>query len=226
MAQKDQTADLQPGALRRSRSSGRGSCTRFPACSRRSPPVAARGLEVSLGRKEGTATKSSEALRATIPTATRRCGPRLIRPTCGFRSAATSSARIASCRACADRSRGGHPDHIFAEAVSWPTKAAARSRCLGQTVNSYRFRHGDGRTTRLSDLLAAAARHRRYRQRLKFVTNYPKDMTDDLLAAVRDLPKVFALPPRAGAERLERGVAAHEAGIHGRRLPRNARPHS
>ena len=26
-------------------------------------------------------------------------------------------------------------------------------------------------------------------ERIKFVTNYPKDMTDDVLAAVRDLPK-------------------------------------
>ena len=58
---------------------------------------------------------------------------------------------------------------------------------LGQTVNSYRHA-ADGRTSRLSDLL--------YRlhavdgiERIKFVTNFPKDMTQDLLEAVRDLKK-------------------------------------
>ncbi len=39
-------------------------------------------------------------------------------------------------------------------------------------------------------------------ERIKFVTNYPQDMTDDLLAAVRDLPKCRHVPARAGAERL------------------------
>ena len=58
---------------------------------------------------------------------------------------------------------------------------------LGQTVNSYRHT-ANGKTTRLSDLL--------YRlhdieglDRIKFVTNFPKDMTRDLVEAVRDLPK-------------------------------------
>ena len=45
-------------------------------------------------------------------------------------------------------------------------------------------------------------------RRLKFVTNYPRHMTDDLLEAVRDLPKVCALPARAGPERLERRAAS------------------
>ena len=28
-------------------------------------------------------------------------------------------------------------------------------------------------------------------ERIKFITNFPRDMTDDLLDAVRDLPKVL-----------------------------------
>ena len=58
---------------------------------------------------------------------------------------------------------------------------------LGQTVNSYRHTE-DGQMSRLSDLL-----HRIHEtpgiERIKFVTNYPRDMTIDLLEAIRDLPK-------------------------------------
>ena len=39
-------------------------------------------------------------------------------------------------------------------------------------------------------------------RRIKFITNFPNDMTDDLLEVVRDLPKVLALPPRPRAERV------------------------
>lgn len=71
---------------------------------------------------------------------------------------------------------------------------------LGQTVNSYQDKTSGG-TARLSDLL--------YRlhdiaglRRLRFVTNYPKHMTDDLIQAVRDLPKVspyLHVPAQSGS---------------------------
>jgi tRNA-2-methylthio-N6-dimethylallyladenosine synthase len=53
--------------------------------------------------------------------------------------------------------------------------------------------------------------------RIKFVTNYPKDMTDDLLAAVRDLPKVakyLHVPAQSGSnrvlQRMKRGYSIEE----------------
>jgi tRNA-2-methylthio-N6-dimethylallyladenosine synthase len=81
---------------------------------------------------------------------------------------------------------------------------------LGQTVNSYQDSSGPD-TVRLSDLL--------YRlhaidgiRRLRFVTNYPKHMSDDVLAAVRDLPKVspyLHVPAQSGSnavlQRMKRG---------------------
>ena len=60
---------------------------------------------------------------------------------------------------------------------------------LGQTVNSYDYDLGDGRTSRLSDLLARIHDTPGI-ERIKFITNFPQDMSDDLLDAVRDLPKV------------------------------------
>ena len=59
---------------------------------------------------------------------------------------------------------------------------------LGQTVNSYKHTE-DGKLYRLSDLLGLIHETDGI-DRIKFVTNYPRDMSDDLLQAVRDLPKV------------------------------------
>jgi len=76
---------------------------------------------------------------------------------------------------------------------------------LGQTVNSYRDAEG-GRTIRLSDLLERLSAIEGIR-RLRFVTNYPRHMTDDLLQAVRDLPKVcpyLHVPAQSGSNRILR----------------------
>lgn len=58
---------------------------------------------------------------------------------------------------------------------------------LGQTVNSYKHIE-DGKQHRLSDLMYAIQQVEGI-ERIRFVTSYPKDMTDDLLQAVRDLSK-------------------------------------
>lgn len=76
---------------------------------------------------------------------------------------------------------------------------------LGQTVNSYRHTSG-GRTTTLADLLYRLHELEGLR-RLKFVTNYPSDMTDSLLQAVRDLPKCsryLHVPLQSGSDRILR----------------------
>jgi tRNA-2-methylthio-N6-dimethylallyladenosine synthase len=76
---------------------------------------------------------------------------------------------------------------------------------LGQTVNSYRSTE-QGRTVRLSDLLERLSAIEGIR-RLRFVTNYPRHMTADLLQAVRDLPKVcpyLHVPAQSGSNRILR----------------------
>jgi tRNA-2-methylthio-N6-dimethylallyladenosine synthase len=81
---------------------------------------------------------------------------------------------------------------------------------LGQTVNSYRFKD-ETTAVNMSELL------RRLHgidglERIKFVTNYPKDMTRELLETVRDLPKVcpyLHVPAQSGSDevlkRMKRG---------------------
>jgi tRNA-2-methylthio-N6-dimethylallyladenosine synthase len=76
---------------------------------------------------------------------------------------------------------------IVAESRKLASEGCREITLLGQTVNSYRHRDG-GRTTRLSDLLAMLSEIDGI-DRIKFITNFPKDMTQDLLEAVRDLPK-------------------------------------
>jgi tRNA-2-methylthio-N6-dimethylallyladenosine synthase len=86
---------------------------------------------------------------------------------------------------------------------------------LGQTVNSYRDDSGGG-AVRLSDLLCRLHEIEGIR-RLKFVTNHPNYMTDDLLAAVRDLPKVtpyLHVPAQSGSNemlrRMKRGYTVEQ----------------
>ena len=83
---------------------------------------------------------------------------------------------------------------------------------LGQTVNSYRDTNGP-QIMRLSDLLYRLHDIEGIR-RLKFVTNHPQYMTDDLLGAMRDLPKVspyLHVPAQSGSnavlQRMKRGYS-------------------
>lgn len=96
------------------------------------------------------------------------------------------------------------PDHILAEVRQLVDQGCKEVTLLGQTVNSYAFDHGDGRRTRLSDLIAAM-HDTPGLDRIRFVTNYPKDMTDDLLDAVRELPKVVKylhVPAQSGCDEM------------------------
>jgi tRNA-2-methylthio-N6-dimethylallyladenosine synthase len=104
---------------------------------------------------------------------------------------------------------------IIAESRQLASEGCREVILLGQTVNSYRYREGE-RTWRLSDLLAALHEIEGI-DRIKFVTNYPKDMTNDLLAAVRDLPKLskyLHVPVQSGSndvlQRMKRGYTVEE----------------
>ena len=95
-----------------------------------------------------------------------------------------------------------HPDAIVHEARVLVDQGCKEVTLLGQTVNSYEYDHGDGRRTRLSDLIGRL-HDLAGLERIKFVTNYPKDMTDDLLDAVRELPKAVKylhVPVQSGCD--------------------------
>ena len=112
--------------------------------------------------------------------------------------------------------QGRDPQMIFDEAVLLADQGAKEITLLGQTVNSYRHVAEDGTQTRLADLL------RRLHdidglERIKFVTNYPRDMTYDLLETIRDLKKVspyLHVPLQSGSDavlkRMKRGYTVAE----------------
>ncbi len=107
------------------------------------------------------------------------------------------------------------PHEILDEVRRLADQGCLEITLLGQTVNSYHWTEG-GKTWRLSDVLAEVHEVEGIR-RIKFVTNYPCDMTPDLLQAVRDLPKVcpyLHVPAQSGSnrilQRMKRGYTVEE----------------
>ncbi|MFZ4730914.1 MAG: tRNA (N6-isopentenyl adenosine(37)-C2)-methylthiotransferase MiaB [Pirellulales bacterium] len=107
------------------------------------------------------------------------------------------------------------PDTILAEARRLVAEGCREITLIGQTVNSYAWSDG-GRTSRLADLLGRLDAVDGL-DRIRFVTNYPRDMTADLVAAVRDLPKVcpyLHVPAQHGSDavlaRMRRGYTIGE----------------
>jgi tRNA-2-methylthio-N6-dimethylallyladenosine synthase len=109
------------------------------------------------------------------------------------------------------------PEHIAAEVRQLAGEGCKEITLLGQTVNSYRFGRGDGRVERLSDLLLRIHDTAGI-ERIKFVTNFPRDMGDDLLDAVRDLPKACSylhVPAQSGCDEvLKRMKRLYTAGYY------------
>ncbi len=106
--------------------------------------------------------------------------------------------------------QGRHPQQILSEANTLAEQGCKEITLLGQTVNSYKF-NDNGVTTDLTSLLEQLHEVDGI-ERIKFVTNYPKDMTERLLIAVRDLPKVspyLHVPAQSGSDevlrRMKRG---------------------
>ena len=99
-----------------------------------------------------------------------------------------------------------HPEHIAAEVRQLAAEGCKEITLLGQTVNSYKYELGDRRRFRLSDLLERVHDTPGI-ERLKFITNFPRDMSDDLLDAVRELPKVcpyLHVPAQSGCNEVLR----------------------
>ena len=113
------------------------------------------------------------------------------------------------------------PSDILRETRVLADQGVREITLLGQTVNSYRHTE-NGRLYRLADLLMLIHDTDGI-ERIKFVTNYPRDMDVGLLEAVRDLPKVcryLHVPAQSGCneilQRMKRGytVAQYRQMMH------------
>ena len=107
------------------------------------------------------------------------------------------------------------PQAIVQEAKMLAERGACEITLLGQTVNSYAHVE-NGTRVLLGDLL-----HRLDEiegiERLRFVTSYPGDFSDDILQAMRDLPKVceyLHIPAQSGSnavlKRMKRQYSVEE----------------
>jgi tRNA-2-methylthio-N6-dimethylallyladenosine synthase len=173
-------------------------------------------LEVSLGRKDGSRDEIERSFESYDPDRDPQMRPTPYQAYVRIQIGCDKFCTYCIVPSVRGPEQGRHPDHIYAESVKLADEGCREITLLGQTVNSYKHRHGDGRTTRLSDLLARLHDIDGI-ERLKFVTNYPKDMTDDLLAAVRDLPKVspyLHVPAQSGSNevlrRMKRGYSIED----------------
>jgi len=90
---------------------------------------------------------------------------------------------------------------IVDEARMLADRGAKEVTLLGQTVNSY-VHQDNGKPVRFAELLRRVAGVSGV-ERVRFVTNYPGDFTDDILEAMRDIPQVcpyLHIPVQSGSD--------------------------
>ncbi len=194
---------------------GPGQLSQLPALLEQIAAGAGPQMEVSLDRASGD--------RASVRQSYQRYNP----PRTSKTRAASHQAMVRImfgcnkfCTYCIVPSVRGPEQSRSAEEIESEVRQLAGQGCLevtllGQTVNSFQDRTG-GRTVRLADLLYRLNDVEGLR-RLKFVTNYPRHITAELLQAVRDLAKVspyLHVPAQSGSnrvlQRMKRGYTVEQ----------------
>ena len=97
------------------------------------------------------------------------------------------------------------PQNIIDEVKKLTDAGAREVTLLGQTINHYAYRRPDGRTTTFADLLYAVHEAVPSLPRLRFVTSFPRDFTDQALAAMHDCSRIcryLHVPAQHGSDRI------------------------
>ena len=101
------------------------------------------------------------------------------------------------------RERSRDVESILAEVDDLVQKGYKEITLLGQNVNSYRFEHG-GETVTFPALLRRVA-EAAPGVRIRFTTSHPKDMSDETLHVIAEVPNVcrhIHLPVQSGSNRI------------------------
>ena len=104
------------------------------------------------------------------------------------------------------RERSRQPHSILSELADLRAKGFKEAVLLGQNVNSYR--HEDTGFATLLTMVADAAPD----MRIRFTTSHPKDMTDDIIAAIASRPNIarhIHLPVQSGSNDVLRAMNRH-----------------
>ena len=118
---------------------------------------------------------------------------------------------------------------VLAEAKRMVALGAREIALLGQNVNAYHGDGPDGKTWDLTRLLAEMAEIEGL-ERLRYTTSHPNEMSDNLIAAHRDNPKLIPflhLPVQSGSDKILRAMNRKHTADEFRRIIdklRTARP--
>jgi tRNA-2-methylthio-N6-dimethylallyladenosine synthase len=99
------------------------------------------------------------------------------------------------------------PENIVGEVKRLVDAGAREVTLLGQTINHYHFRHTDGRETSFADLLYQVHEATPDLPRLRFVTSFPRDFSNEALQAMRDCERIchyLHVPAQHGSDRILR----------------------
>jgi tRNA-2-methylthio-N6-dimethylallyladenosine synthase len=97
------------------------------------------------------------------------------------------------------------PANIIEEVRKIADAGAREVTLLGQTINHYAYAHGDGRLTSFAELLYQIHEAVPHLSRLRFVTSFPRDFTDEALQAMRDCERIcryLHVPAQHGNDRI------------------------
>ena len=138
----------------------------------------------------------------------------VVEPAKGMRTAPTAFLTVQEgcdkfCTFCVvPYTRGAEYSRPAAQIIEEAQRLAARGvreiTLLGQNVNAYHGNGRDGRACTLPDLLGLLSEIRGL-DRLRYTTSHPRDVTDELIEAHRDLPKLMPylhLPFQSGSDRV------------------------
>jgi tRNA-2-methylthio-N6-dimethylallyladenosine synthase len=194
---------------------GPGQLHQVPALLEKIAAGAGQQLEVSLGRKDGTRHEIERSHESFDPLRDPTMRPTPFQAYVRIQIGCDKFCTYCIVPSVRGPEQSRPPAHILAEVRQLAAEGCKEITLLGQTVNSYCYRDGD-RLTRFSDLLCELHDIEGI-ERIKFVTNYPKDMTDDVLAAVRNLPKLakyLHVPAQSGSnlvlQRMKRGYTVED----------------
>ncbi|MFM8475256.1 MAG: tRNA (N6-isopentenyl adenosine(37)-C2)-methylthiotransferase MiaB [Planctomycetaceae bacterium] len=216
MAQKDQDLIFQK-APHVDLVVGTGQLAEIPSLIRRSRQSSTRSplKAVSLGRKDGSREEVSDSFQSWDPLRDPEMRPTPFQAFVRIMIGCDKFCTYCVVPATRGPEQSRPPAHILQETQLLADQGVREITLLGQTVNSYKYTE-NGRLLRLSDLLEQLHNVAGI-ERIRFITNFPRDMTNDLLQAVRDLPKVMKylhVPAQSGCndvlKRMKRGYSVEE----------------
>ena len=102
------------------------------------------------------------------------------------------------------RERSRDIESILREVKDLEARGFKEVTLLGQNVNSYQFTGSDNKEIRFPELLRRVA-EAVPDMRVRFTTSHPKDMSDETLHVIADMPNVckhIHLPVQSGSDRI------------------------